>query len=168
MASLKKTSLLGFIFVLAAPQALSGLIPAQKLPVPGASSCRAADSAAAMRVVSRFHETLKRGDTTGIQALLAPDLKVLEGGGVENRQEYLSHHLSEDIEFAKAVNEKKTSTSYTCDGNVAWLVSTSTSTGTFNGRPIDSVGAELMILNRTTKGWKIRAIHWSSARRQPR
>jgi len=121
-----------------------------------------------MRVAGRFHEILSTGDTTGIQALLAPDMKVLEGGGVENRQEYISHHLSEDIEFAKAVNEKKTSISYTCDGNVAWLVSTSTSTGTFNGRPIDSVGAELMILNRTTKGWKIRAIHWSSARRQPR
>ena len=171
MTSLRKASLLGFILVFAAPQALSalsGLIPAQRLPVAAASSCRAADSAAAMRVVSRFHETLKTGDTTGIQALLAPDLKVVEGGGVENRQEYLSHHLSEDIEFAKAMNEKKTSTSYTCDGNVAWLVSTSTSTGTFNGRPIDSVGAELIILSRTTKGWKIRAIHWSSARRQPR
>ena len=121
-----------------------------------------------MRVVSRFHEILKTGDTTGIQALLAPDLRVLEGGAVENRQEYLSHHLSEDIEFAKAVSEKRTSFSYTCEGNVAWLVSTSTATGNFNSRVIDSVGAELMVLSRTQRGWKIRVIHWSSARRQPR
>ena len=168
MTSRRKVSLLGFILVLAAPRALSGLIPAQRLPAARASSCRAADSAAVMRVVGRFHETLKTGDTTGLNALLAADLKVLEGGGVESRQEYLAHHLAEDIEFAKAVNEKKTSISYTCDGNVAWLISTSTATGTFNARPIDSVGAELMILSRTNKGWKIRAIHWSSARRQPR
>jgi hypothetical protein len=121
-----------------------------------------------MRVVARFHGILSTGDTAGLDALLASDLKVLEGGGIENRQEYLAHHLSEDIAFAKAVSEKKTSISYTCDGSVAWLVSTSTATGTFNGRPIDSVGAELMILSRTKNGWKIRAIHWSSARRQPR
>lgn len=168
MTSRRRVFLFGFTLLLAAPQALPGLIPAQRPTEARASSCRAADSTASMRVAGRFHEILSTGDTTGIQALLAPDMKVLEGGGVENRQEYISHHLSEDIEFAKAVNEKKTSISYTCDGNVAWLVSTSTSTGTFNGRPIDSVGAELMILNRTTKGWKIRAIHWSSARRQPR
>ncbi len=168
MTSRRKVSLLGFILVLAAPRALSGLIPAQRLPAARASACRAADSAAAMRVASRFHEILKMGDTTGIQALLAPDLRVLEGGAVEIRQEYLSHHLSDDIEFAKAVNEKRTSISYTCEGNVVWLVSTSTTTGNFSGRAIDSVGAELMILSRTQMGWKIRVIHWSSARRQPR
>ncbi len=87
MTSRRKVSLLGFILVLAAPRALSGLIPAQRLPAARASSCRAADSAAAMRVVSRFREILKTGDTTGIQALLAPDLRVLEGSAVENRQE---------------------------------------------------------------------------------
>jgi len=121
-----------------------------------------------MRVVGGFHEILSTGDTIGLNTLLAPDLRVLEGGTVENRQEYLSHHLSEDIEFAKAVIEKRASISYTCEGNVAWLVSTSSATGNFNGRAINSVGAELMILSRAQKGWKIRAIHWSSARRQPR
>lgn len=121
-----------------------------------------------MRVVGRFHEILSTGDTLGLNALLAPDLRVLEGGTVENRHEYLSHHLSEDIKFAKAVIEKRASISYTCEGNVAWLVSTSTVSGNFNGRVIDSVGAELIILKRTQNSWKIRAIHWSSAKRQPR
>jgi hypothetical protein len=111
---------------------------------------------------------LSTGDTAGINALLYPDLKVLEGGTVENLQEYLSHHLSADIEFAKAVKEKRSSFTYRCAGDVAWLISTSTATGTFNGRDINSDGAELLILSRTKKGWQIRAIHWSSARRQPR
>jgi hypothetical protein len=111
---------------------------------------------------------LSTGDTAGINELLAPDLRVLEGGTVENLQEYLSHHLSADIEFAKAVKEKRNPFSYRCIGDVAWLVSTSTATGNFNGRDINSDGAELLILSRTQKDWQLRAIHWSSARRQPR
>lgn len=144
-----------------------GLVFPQRQQVSGASHCRAADSVAAVRVASRFHQILSTGDTAGISAVLAPDLRVLEGGGVENRQQYYSHHLAADIEFAKAIKEEKTPFSVTCDGNVIWLVSTSTSTGNFRGREVNSVGAELMILSRTPDGWKIRAVHWSSARRQP-
>ena len=143
-------------------------VPAQGRPGPSPSACRAVDSAAVVHAASRFHEILSTGDTAGLDALLAPDLRVIEAGTVENRQEYLSHHLSADIEFAKAVKEKQTSFSYRCEGNVAWLVSTSTSTGNFGGRNVNSMGGELMLLSRTRNGWKIRAIHWSSARRQAR
>jgi hypothetical protein len=132
------------------------------------SKCRAADSVAVLTVASRLHTILTNGDTTGVGSLLAPDLRVLEGGTVETRQEYLSHHLAEDIDFAKAVKEERAPFSYKCEGNVAWLISTSTSTGKFGGREVNSVGAELLLLSRSQKGWKIRAIHWSSARRQPR
>ena len=126
------------------------------------------DSLTVIRTASRFHDALKAGDTATVKSLLSPDLRVLEGGEVENRAQYVSHHLAEDIEFAKTVKDEQTLVSYVRQGNVAWLVSTSTATGKFNGRDINSVGAELMILSRTQKGWQIRAIHWSSARRQPR
>src|SRR6266852_3148184 len=109
MTSLRTAFLLAFVLVLGAPRALSGLISTQRQPKPSASSCRTADSAAVMRVVGRFHEILLTGDTIGLSEFLAPDLRILEGGTVENRQEYLSHHLSEDIEFAKAVNQKRAS-----------------------------------------------------------
>jgi ketosteroid isomerase-like protein len=137
-------------------------------PAPSRSPCRAADSAAVVRVASRFHEILSTGDTAGLSALLAPDLEVIEAGSVENRQEYLANHLAADIEFAQAVKEKRTSSSYTCEGVVAWLISTSTSTGKFAGRDINNTSGELMLLSRTRDGWRIRAIHWSSAKRQPR
>ncbi|MBC7790745.1 MAG: nuclear transport factor 2 family protein [Anaerolineae bacterium] len=130
-----------------------------------ASECRAEDSVAVLGVAGRFRKILSTGDTTGIGALLSPDVRVLEGGTVENREEYLSHHLSEDIAFAKAVPEKRTSASYTCEGDVAWLVSTSTATGRFGTRDINSVGAELLLLSRTPTVWNIRAIHWSSSKR---
>jgi uncharacterized protein DUF4440 len=168
MTSQRKVSLLAFALVMfGVPSGVAGLIPSQRHPAASAS-CRAADSTAVLRVARRFHEILSTGDTTGISVLLADDLRVLEGGTVENRQEYLSHHLSADIAFGKAVKEERTSFSYKCEGSVAWLVSTSTATGKFSGRDINSDGAELLLLSRTPKGWQIRAIHWSSARRQPR
>lgn len=125
------------------------------------------DSLAIVRTASAFHSALERGDTTAVKNLLAPDARVLEGGEVESREQYFSHHLAADIEFAKAVPSKRTVVSYIREGNVAWVVSTSTSTGNFRGREVNSVGAELMILSGTPEGWKIRAVHWSSARRQP-
>jgi hypothetical protein len=151
---------------LASPRILACLVPAQRQTERTTSACRPADSAAVVRVARRFHEILSTGDTAGINALLAPDLRVIEGGTVENRQQYLSHHLAADIEFAKAVKEERTSFSYRCDGNVAWLVSTSNSTGKFRGRDIDSEGAELLLLSRAPSGWKVRVIQWSSAERQ--
>lgn len=126
------------------------------------------DSAAVVGTASRFHAALEAGDTTAVKTLIAPDLQVLEGGEVETRVQYFAYHLAADIEFAKAVPSKRTVVSYTREGSVAWLVSTSTTTGNFRGREVNSVGAELMILSRTPEGWKIRAMHWSSARRQPR
>ncbi len=125
-----------------------------------------ADSIAVVQTVSRFQDALKSGDTATIRRVISSDLRVLEGGEVETRAQYLSHHLAADIEFAKAVRSERAVLSYTRQGNVAWLISTSTATGNFNGREINSVGAELMILSRAQKGWQIRAIHWSSAKRQ--
>ena len=54
----------------------------------------------------------------------------------------------------------------TVAGDAAWVTSTSTTVGSFNGRAVNSTGAELMVLSKDTAGeWRIRAIHWSSHRR---
>lgn len=127
---------------------------------------RHADSAAVVQAASRFHSALERGDTSTISTLLARDLLVLESGEIETREQYFAHHLGADIEFARSVRGTRRAVSYTREGNVAWLVSTSTASGNFNGRDINSAGAELMILSRSQKGWQIRAVHWSSTRRQ--
>ena len=126
-----------------------------------------ADSIAIVTTVSRFHSALERGDTTTVRNLLARDLRVLEGGEVETREQYLAHHLAGDIEFAKAVSGQRTLISYTREGNVSWLVSKSTAKGSFRGRNIDSIGAELIVLSKRSKEWQIRVIHWSSGRRAP-
>ena len=61
-----------------------------------------ADAAAVAQAVRNFHEALATGDSNGVKQLLAPDVVILESGGLETREEYLSHHLTGDIQFAQA------------------------------------------------------------------
>ena len=87
------------------PVALAAGIAA--LSAPSATSAPAdsitADSAAVLRVVHDYHTALETGDSVKALALLSDDAVILESGSVESRAEYRSHHLPEDIKFAKAV-----------------------------------------------------------------
>lgn len=121
-----------------------------------------ADMAAVEKTVRSFHEALAAGDSNGALQLLAPDVVVLESGGLETREEYQSHHLAGDIEFAQVVTTRRSAIQVTVSGDVAWASSTSETQGNFRKRAVNSTGAELMVLSKTTKGWVIRAIHWSS------
>ena len=124
------------------------------------------DSAAVAGVIAKYHEALASGDSAAALALLADDAVILESGGVETRAEYRSHHLPGDINFAKAIKSQRGPVLVRLHGDVAWASSTSATQGEMNGRTINSVGAELMVLVRTTQGWKISAIHWSSRQRR--
>ena len=125
------------------------------------------DSSAVAAAVSEYHLALERGDSAKAVSLLASDAVVLESGGVESRAEYRSHHLSSDVDFARAVQSVRSALRVTLNGTTAWTYGTSTTQGNFNGRAINSVGAESMILSKDSKGWKIRQIHWSSRTRRP-
>lgn len=124
------------------------------------------DSAAVASVVARFHAALAAGDSAAALELLAPDAVILESGGIETREEYRSHHLPADIAFARAVKSVRSSVQVTVQGNAAWAASTSTTEGEFRGRPVNSSGAELMVLVRRGDSWRITAVHWSSRTRR--
>ena len=83
------------------------------------------DSAAVVAVVDRFHRALSNGDTLTALSLLAADATILESGDVETREEYRSHHLPADVEFARAVPSGRGPVRVTIRGDVAWAVSTS-------------------------------------------
>lgn len=121
----------------------------------------------AAKTTAHFHQLLARGDSAGTARLLAPDAVIQESGDLETRAEYIAHHLGADIAFAKAVPSKRTVVETRRESDVVWVVAKSVSKGTFEGRPVDSQGAELMILTRSGRGWHIRAIHWSSHRNRP-
>ena len=119
-------------------------------------------TAAVEATVRGFHQALASGDAAGALRLLAADAVILENGARETRDEYAAHHLSEDIEFARAVPMQRGPIQVTVSGNTAWASSTGRLQGTFRTRPIDMAVAELMVLSRTAAAWEIRAIHWSS------
>lgn len=112
--------------------------------------------------VAKFHDALRNGDGAAALKLLASDAVILEGGAIETRAEYESHHLAADMAFAKAVPSTRSNVRVQIDGNTAWLTSASRTEGMFKERSINSRGAELMVLTKTPEGWRIRAIHWSS------
>ncbi len=124
-----------------------------------------AETGAVTAVVDAFHAALSSGQADKALELLAADAIMLEAGGVETRAQYAKDHLPLDIEYEKTVTTKRTPIRVVVSGAAAWATSTSETTGTYNGRPVDSIGAESMVLTRETAGWRIRAIHWSSRAR---
>ena len=146
------------VSAVAAMSAIPGVAQAQT------TRTRAGDSAAVHTAVERFHGALASGDSAGAVNLLADDVIVLESGEMEHRASYLGHHLPADIKFAKALPATRVTQRVTVAGDAAWVVGTSATNGTYDGRAIKSEGAELMVLRHTTAGWRIAAIHWSSHR----
>ena len=120
------------------------------------------DREAVLAAVQAFHAALVRGDSVAALKQLAPDVLVLESGGLETLADYRDHHLPGDMAYAKAVPSERGASTVVVAGDVAWVVGTSRTTGTYRDRAINSAGAELMVLSRTPDGWRIRAIHWSS------
>ncbi len=121
-----------------------------------------ADTAAITAAVDGFHDALAHGDAAAAMGLLAPDATILESGASQTREEYAREHLAEDIAFTKATSSSRSSLIVRQEGDVAWTTSTFRTSGSFGGKPVDSIAAELVVLTRTPDGWQIRAIHWSS------
>lgn len=133
------------------------------------ASAPAPDEAArpAIAVVDAFHAALRSGDAGAVLALLTEDVVVLEEGGAErSREEYAGHHLQADMAFAAATTAEVMRRAARVEGDVAWMLTEGRTTGTFNGRAVDRLTAETMILHRDGDAWRIRHIHWSS--RAPR
>jgi len=145
-----------------APQ-LSAHGPVAVASAAGALSSSARDAAS---TVDAFHAALRTGDARSAAALLASDVLIFEGGGVERtKAEYESHHLAADAAFMQAVPAVLTRRAGDAIGPMAWIASEGRMKGTFNGKAVDRVTAETMVLRKSGRDWKIVHIHWSSAAR---
>ncbi len=122
----------------------------------------APDAAAIESTVESFHKALGAGEPDKVMSLLAPDALIIEGGTVQTRADYQREHLNQDIAFARAVPVTSRNKIVRQEGNMAWVTSTSRVVGEFHNKLIDSVSAETVILTKSSDGWKIRTIHWSS------
>ena len=116
-------------------------------------------------VVEAFHLALGAQDKEALLALLAPDVVILESGGYEaSRDEYASHHLGSNMEFTAATEQTLDKRWSDRQGEVAWVLSSTHTQGTFRDREIDVRGVETMLLRRVDSKWLIAHIHWSSRR----
>lgn len=125
-----------------------------------------ADSSAVSTAVAQFHDALTAGDSVRAVAMLASDALVLEGGAIETRAEYLSHHLGADMAASRDSKGTRTVVQVRVTGDAAYVVSRTVTPPTGEEGSTGAQMAELMVLERTTAGWKIQAIHWSSRRRR--
>ena len=139
--------------------AIAGSVQAQSRPAPG-------DSAAALSVVEQYEAALAAGDSTKAVSLLADDLLVMEAGAIETRAEYLAHHLGADMKASAGPKGERTVVRVSIVGDAAYVVTKTVRPGTGAQGSTGSELAELMVLSKTSAGWKIRAIHWSSRRRR--
>jgi hypothetical protein len=80
---------------------------------------------------------------------------ILEGGQAEARAEYLGGHFARDAAFLADAQPEPLFRRTTVAGDAAWVASTQ--------RVRDATMAELLVMKRTPDGWRVAAVHWSSA-----
>lgn len=118
-------------------------------------------------IVRSFHEALSSGNRGAVLSLLDPGVVIFEQGEAEmSRDEYASQHLDADIEFSRATTSKVVNQRTQAKGKSAWVLTTSETSGSFRGKDVGSRNVETMVLEKTTGGWRIVHIHWSSHRRE--
>ncbi len=117
----------------------------------------------AAKAVLQFHKALKDGDKATVKRLLADNVMIFEGGGVERSEaEYEQHHMSADMAYLKEMSIKTLEHHVKVSGNSAVSLSRSKVTGTYKGKTVDHEGMETITLNKQDDEWLITHIHWSN------
>lgn len=118
----------------------------------------------AVAAASAFAVALQSGDEGVIRSLLAPEVLIYEAGSQESsRDEYMSHHMREDMSFLAGMQIHLIDRKQASSGDFAWVATRSRLTGSYRSRPLDLYSTESLVLKRTPAGWRIVHIHWSSA-----
>ncbi len=120
-------------------------------------------AASPSETVSSFHAAITAGDKAKALGMLSPTIMIYESGYVErSRDEYASHHLGGDMEFAKGVKRKVLKHSERIDGNMAIVMEETETTGAVKGKPVHAFGVETAVLEKKGDEWIIAHVHWSS------
>ena len=141
------------------------VMAATTLSLASCSPASVASESEVISVVEAFYGAMKKGDASAAMGVIAPDAVFLESGKLETRAEYEMNHLPADIEFESEVTGKRGPMQVKINGDTAWVIATTEYDGTFDGAPVNFVGAQLADLARADNAWRIRSIHWSSRRR---
>lgn len=119
-------------------------------------------------VVEGFHAAIKRGDADAVAALLAEDVVIYEQGGVEaSKAEYVTGHLPGDIAYSAGMSDTIANRRSEVSGSFALVMTQGRTTGAREGKPVDRLTTETMVLKRVKGVWRIAHIHWSSRAARP-
>ena len=120
-------------------------------------------AASPKETLAALHEALVSGDKTKALAQLSPEIAIYEAGYVErSRDEYASHHLGGDMQFAKSSTRKVLKQTERIDGNTAVVWEETETTGTSRGQPVHVFGTGTAVLEKKGDDWLIVHVHWSS------
>jgi len=119
-------------------------------------------------VVDQFHAAMGRGDADAVATLLLEDAVIYEQGGAEaSKAEYVTGHLPGDIAYSAGMNDTIASRRSEVSGAFALVMTQGRTTGTYDGKPVDRLTTETMVLKRVGGVWRIAHIHWSSRAAKP-
>ncbi|MES3028403.1 MAG: nuclear transport factor 2 family protein [Pseudomonadota bacterium] len=128
-----------------------------------AGSALTGAAAEAAQVVDAFHAALKAGDAAKAASLMADTAVIYEAGGVErSKADYAAGHLARDAAFLKTASASVERRTGGAHGDLAWVASEGRLKGEADGKAIDRITTETMILSKTPLGWRITHAHWSS------
>lgn len=117
----------------------------------------------AAKAVIAFKKALGSSDVKTARGLLAENVLIFEGKGVErSAEQYASHHMLSDMKYLKEMTVETIEHHVTEYGTVAVSMSRSTVKGTYKGKKIDRQGNESITLEKHNGEWKIVYIHWSN------
>jgi ketosteroid isomerase-like protein len=113
--------------------------------------------------VEAFHKALRLNDGKAALAFMMPDVTVYEQGFTENsRDDWGNHQLADANKFAKDTERRVLRREASQDTETAWVISTTLTSGDFDGRKLELEGTETMLLRREAGSWRIAHIHWSA------
>lgn len=113
--------------------------------------------------VDAFSQALAAADFDLVKDLLAPEVIILESGGIErSRDEYMDHHAQADASFLDGARVDLLSRTARIDDNLAWVATESEIHAPTDNTPLTLLSTETMILEKSSGDWKIVHIHWSS------
>ena len=119
----------------------------------------------AVQVVNTFMEELATGQLEAARQLMTPNAVVMANGQVlGTRDGYIDGAAKGDATALQGVQREILRRDADAGPNAGWVVSEKRMRGPggAQGAPREVVVTETMLLARTTAGWKITHIHWSS------
>ncbi len=117
---------------------------------------------AVIKTLDSFHKAIVENNSSKADELLSDSARILEGGNIETKEEYLSHHFHSDGKFLSSMKSEIESRTVTVDGNTAWVSTKSHTQGTYGDRKLDLSSLELAVLKKEEGNWTVTALHWSS------